>query len=295
MSRARIAELSLVGVSAVWGATFPLVKDAVEAIPVTTFLGYRFTSAAILAAILFRKQLRALSPAGWRAGALMGVFLTGGYLFQTFGLERTSSSNAGFITGMFVVLTPLFGALFLGQRAGAPAWIAAAVAAVGLYLLSGGGDSLHVVGDLLVLACAVSFSFHILATDPAVKNHDVSALLVVQLGFCGFVSLAAAGAQGDLVMPRGDQVWVALAITAVLASVVGFYIQAFAQQHASPARTALILASEPAFAGLFAWLLKNETLNAVGWLGAALIMTAIVTVELVPHLRRTRPVPLPEG
>lgn len=146
-----------------------------------------------------------------------------------------------------------------------------------------------------MLACAVSFSFHILATDPAVKNHDVSALLVVQLGFCGFVSLAAAGAQGDLVMPRGDQVWVALAITAVLASVVGFYIQAFAQQHASPARTALILASEPAFAGLFAWLLKNETLNAVGWLGAALIMTAIVTVELVPHLRRTRPVPLPEG
>ena len=295
MSRARIAELSLIGVCAVWGATFPLVKDAVEAIPVTTFLGYRFTSAAILAAILFRKQLRALSPAGWRAGALMGVFLTGGYLFQTFGLERTSSSNAGFITGMFVVLTPLFGALFLGQRAGAPAWIAAAVATVGLYLLSGGGDSLHVVGDLLVLGCAVSFSFHILATDPAVKIHDVSALLVVQLGFCGLVSLAAAGTQGDLVMPRGNEVWIALAITAVLASVVGFYIQAFAQQHTSPARTALILASEPAFAGLFAWLLKNETLNAVGWLGAALIMTAIVTVELVPHLRRTRPVPLPEG
>src|SRR5687768_10545951 len=133
MSRARIAELSLIGVCAVWGVTFPLVKDAVEVIPVTTFLGYRFTSAAIIAAILFRQQLRALSPAGWRAGALMGVFLTGGYLFQTFGLERTSSSNAGFITGMFVVLTPLFGALFLGQRAGTPAWIAAAVATVGLY------------------------------------------------------------------------------------------------------------------------------------------------------------------
>lgn len=293
MSRTRIAELGLVGVSAVWGATFPLVKDAVESIPVTAFLGYRFAAAAIIAAILFRTQLRALSPAGWRAGALMGVFLTGGYLFQTYGLERTSASNAGFITGMFVVLTPLLGAIFLGQRAGTTAWMAAAIATLGLYLLSGGGGSLHVLGDLLVLACAVSFSFHILVTDPAVKTHDLRALLVVQLGFCGIVSLSAAGAQGDLVMPRGSDVWVALAITAVLASVVGFYVQAYAQQHASPARTALILASEPAFAGLFAWLLKNETLDAVGWLGAALIMIAIVAVELVPHLRPPRP--LPEG
>jgi drug/metabolite transporter (DMT)-like permease len=223
----------------------------------------------------------------------MGVFLTGGYLFQTFGLERTSSSNAGFITGMFVVLTPLFGAIFLRQRAGAPAWGAAAIATLGLYLLSGAGGSLHVLGDLLVFGCAVSFSFHILVTDPAVKRHDVSALLVVQLGFCGLLCLGLAGAQGDLVMPRGEAVWTALAITALLASVVGFYVQAYAQTHASPSRTALILASEPAFAGLFAWLLKGETLDALGWLGAALIMVAIVLVELVPHLRPARP--LPEG
>lgn len=294
MSRERVAVLSLIGVCAVWGATFPLVKDAVEQIPVTTFLGYRFTAAAIVAAVLFRKHVVALSSAGWKAGALMGVFLTAGYLFQTFGLERTSSSNAGFITGMSVVLTPLFGAMLLRHRTGAPSWIAAAVAALGLYLLSGGGDSVQVVGDLLVLGCAVSFSFHILVTDPAVKAHDVSGLLVVQLAFCGLVCLGVAGAQGDLVVPSGDEVWIALAITAILASVVGFYIQAFAQQHAPPARTALILASEPAFAGLFAWILKGETLDATGWLGAVLIMAAIVTIELVPYLR-TPQVPLPEA
>ena len=293
MSRARVAEWSLVGVCAVWGLTFPMVKDAVAVIPVTTFLGYRFMGAALFAAILFRKQLRTLSPAGWKAGALMGLFLTGGYLFQTFGLERTTSSNAGFITGMFVVLTPLLGALFLRQRAGTSAWVAAAVATLGLYLLSGSGDSLHVAGDLLVLGCAISFSFHILVTDPAVKHHEVSALLVVQLGFCGFICLALAAGQSDLVAPTGITVWAALAVTALLASVVGFYVQAYAQTHASPSRTALILASEPAFAGLFAYLLKAETLDAWGWLGAALIMTAIVAVELVPHLRPTRP--LPEG
>jgi len=294
MSRGRIALLSLIGVSAVWGATFPLVKDAVEQIPVTTFLGYRFTVAAIVAAVVFRKQFLSLSPAGWKAGALMGVFLTAGYLFQTFGLERTTSSNAGFITGMSVVLTPLFGALLLRHRIGAPGWIAAVVASLGLYLLSGGSDSVQVVGDLLVFGCAVSFSFHILVTDPAVKLHDVSGLLVVQLGLCGLVCLGLAGAQEDLVVPSGGGVWIALAITAIFASVVGFYIQAFAQQHAPPARTALILASEPAFAGLFAWILKGETLDATGWLGAALIMAAIVTVELIPYLR-TPQHPLPEA
>jgi drug/metabolite transporter (DMT)-like permease len=293
VSRARTAELSLIAVCAIWGVTFPLVKDAVADIPVTAFLAYRFLAAALIAGLLFRKQLLALSPSGWKAGALMGVFLTAGYLFQTFGLERTSASNAGFITGMFVVLTPLLGMIFVRHRAGTTAWIAAAVATLGLYLLSGTGGSLHVLGDLLVFGCAVSFSFHILVTDPAVKQHDVSALLVVQLLLCGFICLVWATAQGDLVVPDSEAVWTALVVTALFASVLGFYVQAYAQTHASPARTALILASEPAFAGLAAWVLKGETLDALGWVGAALIMTAIVAVELIPYLRPARP--LPEG
>jgi drug/metabolite transporter (DMT)-like permease len=293
VSRARTAELSLIAVCAIWGVTFPLVKDAVADIPVTAFLAYRFLAAALIAALLFRKQVLALSPSGWKAGALMGVFLTAGYLFQTFGLERTSASNAGFITGMFVVLTPLLGMIFVRHRAGTTAWIAAAVATLGLYLLSGTGGSLHLLGDLLVFGCAVSFSFHILVTDPAVKQHDVSALLVVQLLLCGFICLVWATAQGDLVAPDSDAVWTALVITALFASVLGFYVQAYAQTHASPARTALILASEPAFAGLAAWVLKGETLDALGWVGAALIMAAIVAVELIPYLRPARP--LPEG
>ena len=293
VSRARFAEISLIGVCAVWGLTFPLVQDAVEAIPVTTFLGYRFTAAALLAAIVFRRKLPSLGAAGLKAGAAMGVFLTAGYLLQTFGLERTTASNAGFITGLFVVLTPLLGAIFLRQRAGGPVWVAAGVSAVGLYLLSGGAGEVHLLGDLLVFGCAVAFSFHILVTDPAVKVHDVSALLVVQLAFCGLVCLGLAAGRGELVIPRASSVWFALAVTAVFASVLGFYVQAFAQQHASPARTALILATEPAFAGLFAYLLKGQTLDVWGWVGAASIMAAILTVVGLPYLRPTRP--LPEG
>jgi drug/metabolite transporter (DMT)-like permease len=290
--RTGVAEAGLVGIAAVWGLTFPLVQDAVALVPVFTFLAYRFLSAAALVAAVSRTQLRGLTAGGLRSGLLVGVFLTMGYAFQTFGLERTSSSNAGFITGMMVVLTPVFGAIFLRHRAGGTAWLAAGVSTVGLALLSGvGGGRSNLLGDSLVFLCACSFAFHILATDNAVKGHDVRAILVVQLGVCGLASLIVAALTGGLVMPPDASVWLALAITSIVASALGFFVQTYAQRHAPPARTALILASEPAFAGLFAYLLKGETLAALQWVGAGLILAAIVAVELVPYLRPPRPIP----
>jgi len=290
--RTYVAEFALVGVAAVWGLTFPIVQDAVAIVPTMTFLAYRFIPAAALVAVVSRREVRKLSRKGLRAGLLMGAFLTAGYIFQTFGLERTTASNAGFITGMYIVLTPVFGALFLGHRVGRFAWMAAAVATVGLFLLSGaGGEGSNLTGDGLVLMCAASFALHILATDRAVKGHDVSALLVVQLSVAGFFCLAVAGAAGDLMVPTDASVWMALAVTSVVASALGFFIQTYAQQHASPARTALILGSEPAFAGLFAYLLKGETLGPSQWVGAVLILVAILAVELVPYLRPKQPLP----
>lgn len=288
-----LPELALVGVCAVWGLTFVMVQNAVQIVPTMTFLAYRFIPACALVTLLFWGRVRRLSRDGWRAGLVMGGFLTGGYVFQTFGLERTTAANAGFITGTFCVLTPLLGALFFRQKVGVVGWAAALVAGAGLYLLSDPGGGGRIAGDVLVFFCAVSFSLHILVTDRALKDHDLEALLAVQLGVCGAFSLIVAVAMGDVVVPRSAVVWQALAITAVLASAVAFWVQAWAQKHASPARTALILASEPAFAGLFAYLLQGDTLSVVGWMGAGLIMAAIVAVEVVPHLRTPRP--LPEG
>jgi drug/metabolite transporter (DMT)-like permease len=291
VSRARGAELSLVGIAAVWGVTFPMVQDAIDELPTMAFLGYRFSAAALVVAVVFWRPLRELSPDGWRAGVLMGSFLTAGYVLQTVALEKTSASNAGFITGLFVVITPVLGALVLRQRIGAVAWSAAAVSAAGLYLLSGseGFNS----GDALALGCAVAFSAHILATGRAAADHHPGALLVVQLGVCGAICLAVAAIAGDLETPRGGEVWSALIVTALVASALGFFVQTYAQRHASPARTALILASEPAFAGLFSYLLNDERLSAAALTGAVLIMAAIVAVEVVPRLRPPRP--LPEG
>ena len=289
----RLSELALIAIASIWGLTFVMVKDAIEELPTMAFLAYRFIPASLIVAVVFRRQLARLSPDGWQAGAVMGVFLAGGYIFQTLGLEKTTASNTGFITGMFVVLTPVLGAIFLRQRIPAVAWAAAGVAMVGLWLLSGAGTAFNTRGDGLVLVCAFSLAAHILATAGAVKLYDVGALLAIQLGVVGLVSLVVAAGAGDLEAPEGATVWSALIVTSLIASALGFFVQTFAQQHAPPARTALILAAEPAFAGLFGWLLNDERLTAVGWLGAALIMTAIVAVEIIPRFRPPRP--LPEG
>jgi drug/metabolite transporter (DMT)-like permease len=289
----RVSELALIAIASIWGLTFVMVKDAIEELPTMAFLAYRFIPASLIVAVVFRKQLARLSLDGWRAGAVMGMFLAGGYIFQTLGMEKTTASNAGFITGLFVVLTPVLAALVLRQRLPRTVWTAAGVAAVGLWLLSGAGTEFNTRGDGLVLICSFSLAAHILATSSAVKHHDVGALLAIQLGAVGLVCLVIGAGAGDLEAPHGWTVWSALIVTSLIASALGFFVQTFAQQHAPPARTALILAAEPAFAGLFGWLLNDERLSATGWLGAALIMTAIVAVEIIPRFRPPRP--LPEG
>jgi drug/metabolite transporter (DMT)-like permease len=144
-----------------------------------------------------------------------------------------------------------------------------------------------------VLLCAVAVAAHILVTSRYVRDHDTGALLVVQLSVCGLSCLVAGAATTGLEPPHGTDVWLALFVTAVFASALGFFVQTWAQRDAPPERTALILASEPAFGGLFGYVLAGDRLSATAWLGAGLIMAAIVAVELVPRLRR--PVALPEG
>jgi drug/metabolite transporter (DMT)-like permease len=289
--RGGAAELALAGIAAVWGLTFVMVQDAVAVLPAMAFLAYRFGSAAVLVAVVFRRRLRTLGRDGLRAGLLMGAFLTAGYVFQTLGLEHTTASEAGFITGLMVVLTPVLGAVAFGQRIPRVAWAAAGVSAVGLFLLSGAGSSFRLGGDGLVLLCAVAFAAHILVTARGVAAHDVGALLVVQLAACGLFCLVAAAAAGQLEVPNGAAVWSALVVTSLVASALGFFVQTYAQRRAPPARTALILASEPAFAGLFGWLLAGERLSAIALAGAGLIVASIVVVEVVPRVRAPRPLP----
>ncbi len=289
-----LAQLSLLAITAIWGLTFVLVQDAIARTPVLSFLAWRFLLAAALVAVLAGRQLRGLSSAGWRAGIVMGAFLTAGYVLQTEGLAHTTAAHSGFITGLFVVFTPLLAALAARRRPTGSIVVGVALSLAGLALLSGAGGQLHPLGDGLTLGCAIAFSVHILVTDRATRDHATSALLAVQLGVCGIACLLAGLAVGDLRAPTSGPVWLALLVTAILASALAFFVQTAAQRHAPPERAALIMAAEPAFAGLFAYLLKDQRLSPAGWFGAVCILAAILLVELLPRRHAARP-PIPEG
>ena len=229
------------------------------------FLAYRFLPAALIVG----PDLPACGCASSRrpAGApalLMGAFLTAGYAFQTLGLEETTASNAGFITGLFVVFTPLMGgaraaradrAAWPGPRPGCPR--------SGSTCCRADGGDFELRGDGLVLLCALAFSAHILVTARAVAEPPRGCPAVrAARDVRGRLSRDRRGG-GSARGPGGSlTVWSALLVTSLIASALGFFVQTYAQQHAPPARTALILASEPAFAGLFGYLLADERLTA---------------------------------
>jgi drug/metabolite transporter (DMT)-like permease len=268
----------MVAVTAVWGSTFVLVRDAVAQIPPFAFIAYRFLAAALLLAAL-RPRQAAVGLPELAAGAVAGLALFAGYGFQTVGLQYTTASNAGFITGLSVVLTPLLAGLVLRQSPGRRPVAGAALAAVGLGLLS--LQALEVRrGDALVLGCAVAFATHILLLGRWAPRLSSYRLAIAQMATAGLAGLAWAGVAGDLVVPGSADVWVALAITSVAASAAAFLIQTRAQREVSPTRTAIIFTMEPVFAGLFGFLLAGERLSARGWLGAGLILAGMLVAEL---------------
>lgn len=268
--------------TAVWGVTFPLVKSAVEQVPTYSFNAVRFLLATAVLGVVSVPTLRRLSPEAWRHGALLGVALFAGYAFQTVGLQYTKASNAGFVTGMFVVFTPLLAALLLRRRPQRAAVIGVVLAAVGLGLLSLGPDFRPRAGDVLILGCALAFAAHIVGLGAWSNRHDAVGLTVVQLLVSGILhSLFAL----TLEVGRADGNWstsviVALLVTAVLASAAAFWIQTAAQRVIEPTRTAVILTMEPVFAGVFGFLLLGERLTGRGWVGCGLILAGMLTAEL---------------
>jgi len=281
-ARRLLVSVALVGVAAVWGATFVMVKDAIAAYPVWSFLGWRFAIATVAFAAIFPSTFRRMDRATVRDGLVAGVFLTAGYVFQTLGLAKTSPSKAAFITGMFVVITPFMQAAFLRRVPRWPAWLGVGAAVGGLWLLSGGGSlGGWNSGDTLVFLCAVAYSAHLIVLGSLGRRHDALPFAFVQLAMtaavCGAVGLALERPG----LPSGGDVWVALGITGVVASAIAFAVQTYAQRHLSPTRTAIILITEPAFGGLFGWLLAGEVLGLRGWAGAVLILCGMALSEVL--------------
>jgi drug/metabolite transporter (DMT)-like permease len=284
------ALLALVAVTAVWGLTFVQVKDAVELYPLFAFLAVRFAIASATLAVPAWPRARRLGCEGWLAGAALGALLAAGYALQTAGLERTTVSSTGFITGLYVVFTPLLALLLFRARIGAAVWVGAALSTLGLGLLSGVGAGV-LAGDALVLGASALYSLQIVAMERYAPRHDPLAFTQVEMlaAFAGFAVLALA--LGQVELPRGWTVWGALLVTGVFASALGFLVQTWAQRRTSATRTALAFALEPVFAAVFGFWLAGDRLGAAGWAGAALIMAGIVIAEpaAAETLRRLLP------
>ncbi|HEY3375353.1 MAG TPA: DMT family transporter [Candidatus Aquicultor sp.] len=275
---------ALIFVTAIWGMTFVMVKDAVTRMPVMDFLAIRFALATAVMILLRPRALKLLDSKSRFHGILLGITLGAGYAGQTFGLQHTSAAVSGFITGMFVVFTPLIAGLILRRPIGGMAWLAVGLATVGLALLSLRGFALG-TGELLTLTCALFFAIHIIGLGEWSAGADSYALAIVQLAVVTIISGIAA-LPGGITLPPDSTAWWAVIITAVFATAIAFVIQTWAQSVLSPTRTAVVLTMEPVFAGIFAVLIGGEHLGLRTLAGGALVLTAMYLVELGPRQAR---------
>jgi drug/metabolite transporter (DMT)-like permease len=279
--QAQIATVALVAVTAVWGSTFVVVKDAVERMPVMDFLAWRFAIAALVMAALRPRIVSTLGRRGLMAGVLLGLALGGGYVAQTYGLQRTPASISGFITGLFVVFTPLCSAVILRKRITTMTWIAVAIATVGLALISLRGLSIG-SGEAVTLLCALAFALHIVGLGEWSSAYDAAALAVVQLATVAVLSIVAA-APSSLAPPPDAKAWGAVLLTAIAATSLAFFVQTWAQARLAPTRAAVVMTMEPVFAGIFGVAVGGDSLTARIAVGAALVLTAMYAVELGPR------------
>jgi drug/metabolite transporter (DMT)-like permease len=266
--------LFFVGVTAVWGWTFVVVKNAIAEYPTLPFLQLRFILAFLVLAVLVR---RLPTRRELLVGLGAGTVLAGGYLTQTVGLSLISPGNAGLITGLLVLFTPLLDRVF-GVPLKLRTIVAVIVSVIGIGLLTGGPSGFG-LGDVLVIVCAVLFALHIVLLSRWSPGLRSAPLAMVQMGACAL--LFSAGGTWTLRMPSTD-VWIAIVITGVFASALAFYIQTWAQAHIDASRTALIIAMEPAWAVAAAVVLAGQRFGLLQAAGAALVLAAIVGHELAP-------------
>jgi drug/metabolite transporter (DMT)-like permease len=276
---ARLATLLLISVPAVWGSTFFLIRDLVAHVPSADFLTVRFAIAAVVMAAVFHRQTRALRRREVLVGVGLGVLYGGAQLLQTVGLEHTDASVSGFVTGTYVVLTPVLGALLLRDRVPGTTWVAVGLATAGLAVLSLRGFSVG-YGEALTLAAAALYALHILGLGRYSTSGSATGLATVQAFVIALVALVGA-LPGGITLPQDGGQWTSLLYMALVAGAVALWAQTWAQSHLPATRAAIVMTMEPVFAAFFAVLLGGESLTARMLLGGGLVLAAMYVVELL--------------
>ena len=278
--------IALVGVTAAWGSTFFMLKGAVTRVPAADFLAVRFAIAGVLLLGLAPRAVARLSPAARRHGVLLGLAYGTGQLLQTWGLEHTSASVSGFVTGMYVVITPLLGGLLLRQRVQPVIWVAVALATAGLAVLSLHGFALG-YGEALTLVSAAIYAAHIVGLGAWSTPGEAFGLTVLQM-LTVAVTCTVAALPGGLTLPATAADWKVLLYMAVIAGAAALLLQTWAQAHLPPTRAAIVMTMEPVWAGGFAVTLGSEPVGLPLLIGGALALAAMFLAELGPRVDPSR-------
>lgn len=272
------ADAVLLFTTIVWGITFVVVKGALGLADPLSFLSLRFTLAAIAAALIARGRL--LDATLWKSASVLALTLMIGYQLQTWGMVWTSPSRSAFLTGLCVILVPFISVVLFKRRLVLPAVVGAAIAVVGLYLLTGAGAATGTLtGDLLTLGCAVAFAFHIVLTERYASRHPAFPLVAAQLALCA--------AAFSLVAPFGERriestpaLWAAVVVTGLFATTIGIGLQTWAQARTTAVRAALVYALEPVFAVAYSTATTGEGIGSRELIGGGLIITGVIAGEV---------------
>ncbi len=302
-SRRVRADLALGLCTLLWGLTFVVVKNALDHASVFVFLAVRFSIAGLLMAAFRPRALRNLQRAELFAGAALGLFMFGGYAFQTAGLQYTTAVKSGFVTGSSVVMVPLLLGLFWGKRLTAWVYGGAGAAMVGLYFLTVPAEGVSHLnrGDLLTFVAAGLYAAHIILVGEYTRKHSVAALSVLQVVACGGLAWVSTGVSSLMGWQTARFTWrwellLGIGICAVFATAVAFSIQLWAQQYTTPSHAAILFTLEPVIVVVASYIVLRERLNGRAMLGAVFVFAGILIAELLgPPAAPEAPEPIYEG
>ncbi|ANH39119.1 EamA-like transporter family protein [Nocardioides dokdonensis FR1436] len=275
-----LATLALLGMTASWGSTFFLIKDLLERVPTLDFLAVRFAIATLAMVIVAPRAVSRLSRESRRHAMVLGLVYGLAQILQTAGLAHTPASVSGFITGMYVVLTPLLAAVLLRTRIGAMTWTAVALATGGLAVLSLDGLSVG-YGEAITFVSAILYALHIVGLGAWSDARQALGMSIVQIGVIAVVCTVATAPDG-IVLPQTGGDWASVVYMALVAGALALLGQTWAQAHLSPTRTAVIMSMEPVFAATFAVWLGGEATTSRMIGGGLMVLTAMLVVELRP-------------
>lgn len=273
-----IAPFALITVAAMWGLAFVLMVDPIERQGINDFLSFRFLFATLFLVLIRPRVIRSLSKALFKKGGTAGLFLGFGYIFQTLGLSLTTPAITGFITGLYVVITPIFAIFFLKSKIATMGWMAVTLATSGLLVLSFNGLEIS-WGAIAVFVSAVFFAAHIITLGAWSKEFDTYALTTMQLGTCALLTTVAAIPDG-IRGPVGINGWQVVLFTALFATVLAFIVQTWAQSIISTTTVAVLLTTEVFFAALFSVVSGTESLTFRVLLGGVLVTAGMYLILL---------------